>query len=103
MDADSEIMSEGEGASEAETSQAPLKSPRSDDGKSSVRANLLPPSEGLGKGSGDICFCCSKILAKAEVDTCKRDHLKLMCDEDRLLGVVSEWTVTYRNGIGHST
>ena len=34
---------------------------------------------------GDNCFCCNKVLTKQEVDTCKKDHLKLMCEE--------EWTV----------
>ena len=33
----------------------------------------------------DNCFCCNKALTKQEMDTCKRDHLKLMCEE--------EWTV----------
>lgn len=35
----------------------------------------------------DKCVICSKALSKDEVAACKRDHLKLMCEEDGRGGV----------------
>ena len=41
-----------------------------------------PPAELAGPSSLEKCEFCFKALTKQEVLSCKKDHLKTMCDEE---------------------
>ena len=63
-------------------SRDPSKSPRS-----SECDRESGPEDVRTSGPGvPTCFCCNKVLTKPEIESCKRDHLKLMCEEEGTSG-----------------